>query len=104
MSQVFSKGFGKVSFFGIRVCVELDRIESLGWSWHDFWVVRVEFGWNSFFVEIRRLADVGSLGAGFLFGQIGRDKVAGEAARSVSCACPGTENEGCAFRHVVGVA
>ena len=48
--------------------------------------------------------DVGDLGAGFWFKRIKRDKVAGEASRFVSRASLGTENEGCAFRHVVGVA
>ena len=48
--------------------------------------------------------DVGELGGGFRFRRVGRDKVAGEAALSVSRACLGTENEGCALRHIVGVA
>ena len=91
-------------FFGVRVCVELDWTESSGRSWHVFWVIRVEFGWNSFFVEIRRFADAGELGAGFWFRRIRRDEVTGEASRSVSRGCPRTKNEGCAFRHVVGVA
>ena len=49
---------------------------------------------TSFFVEIRRLAGVGDLGAGFQFRRIRRDEVAGENSRSVSRACPGAENEG----------
>ena len=60
-------------------------------------------GRTLFFVEIHGLADVGELGS-FRFRRVGRDKVAREASRSVSRACPGTENEGCAFRHLVGVA
>ena len=56
------------------------------------------------FVEIRRLADVGKLEDGFQFRRVRREKVAGEATRSVSRACLGTENEGCALRHVVGIA
>ena len=104
MNQVFSKSFGKVRLFGIRICVELEKTKSSVLSCHVFRVVRVEFGWNSFLVEIRRLADAGELGAVFRFGRIRRDKVAGEASRSVSRACLGTKNEGCAFRHVVGVA
>ena len=56
-----------------------------------------------FFVKIRRLADVGDLGADFRLRRIRRDKVAGEASHSVSRACPRTENEGCAFRHLVGI-
>ena len=103
MSQVFSKSFGKMRLFGIRICVELDQTKNSVLSCHVSWVVQVEFGWNSFLVEIRGLADVGDLGACFLFRRVWRDKVAGEAARSVSRACSGTENEGCAFRHVVGV-
>ena len=47
--------------------------------------------------------DVGELGAGFRFRRVRHDKVAGRASRSVSRASPGTENEGCAFRYVVGV-
>ena len=60
--------------------------------------------WNSFLIDIRGLADVGELGAGFRSRRVRRDKVAGKASRSVSRASPGTENEGRAFRHVVGVA
>ena len=44
------------------------------------------------------------LESGFRFRRVGHDKVAGEAARSVNRASPGTENKGCALRHVVGVA
>ena len=65
MSQVFSKSFGKVRLFIIRICAELDQTNSSVLSCHISWVVRVEFGWNSFLVEIRRLTDVGELGAGF---------------------------------------
>ena len=104
MSQVFSKSFGKVRLFGIRICVELDQTKSSVLSCHVSQVVRVEFGWNSFLIEIHGLADVGELGAGFRFRRVRRDKVAGEAARSVSHACLGTENKSCALRHVVGVA
>ena len=57
-----------------------------------------------FSVEIYDLADVGGLDGGFRFRQVGPDKVAGEASRFASRASPGTENEGCALRHVVGVA
>ena len=67
MSQVFPKSFGKVRLFGIRICVELDQTKSLVLSCHIFRVVLVEFGWKSFLVEIRGLADVGGLGAGFRF-------------------------------------
>ena len=56
------------------------------------------------FVEIRRLADVGELEDGFRFRRVRREKVAGEATRSVSRACLGTENEGCALWNVVSVA
>ena len=59
---------------------------------------------NSFFVEIRRIADVGELGSGFRFRLVRHDKVAGEAARFVSRASPRTENKGRALGHVVGVA
>ena len=104
MSHVFSKSFGKVRLFGIRICVELDQTKSFVLSCHVFRVVQVEFGWNSFLVEIRGLTDVGDLGAGFWFRRIGRDEVAGKAARPVSRACPGTENKSCALRHVVGIA
>ena len=104
MSQVFSKILGKVRLFGIRICVELDQTESSVLSCHVSWVVRVEFGWNSFLVEIRGLADVGELGAGFRFRRVRCDKVAEEASCSVSRTCPRTKNEGCAFQHVVGVA
>ena len=48
--------------------------------------------------------DVGDLGADFRFRRIRRGKVAREASRSVSRACLGTKNEGCAFRHVIDVA
>ena len=54
-------------------------------------------------IEISRLADAGELGAGFRFRRVRRDNVAGEASRSVSRASLGTENEGRAFWHVVGV-
>ena len=104
MGQVFSKSFGKVRLFKIRICVELDQTKSSVLSCHISWVVRVEFGWSSFLVKIRRLADAGELGAGFLFRRFRRDKVAGEASRSVSRASPGTKNEGRAFWHAVGVA
>ena len=104
MSQVFPKSFGKVRLFGITICVELDQIKSSVLSCHVSWVVRVEFGWNSFLVEIRGLADVGKLGAGFRFRRVRCDKVTGDASRSVSRTCPRTENKGCAFWHVVGVA
>jgi len=104
MSQVFSKSFGKVRLFGIRICVELDQTKSSVLSCHISWVVRVEFGWNSFLVEIRGLADVGELGAGFRFRQVRRDKVAGKASRSISRASLGTKNESRAFCHAVGVA
>ena len=53
-------------------------------SCHVSWVVRVEFGWNSFLVEIRGLTDVSELGAGFRFRRLRRDKVAGKASRSIS--------------------
>ena len=105
MSQLFSKSFGKVRLFGIRICVELDQTKSSVLSCHVSWVVRVEFEWNSFLVEIRGLAEVGELGAGFRFRRVRHDKVAGEASRSViSRASPGTENESRAFWHAVGVA
>ena len=104
MSQLFSKNFGKVRLFGIRICVELDQTESSILSCHVSWVVRVEFGWNSFLVEMRGLADASELGAGFRFRHVRRDKVGGKASRSISRVCPRTENEGCAFRHVIGVA
>ena len=104
MSQVFSKSFRKVRLFGIRICVELDQTKSSVLSCHVSWVVRVEFGWNSFLVEIRRLADVGELGVGFRFRRVRRDKVARKASRSISRASPGTENESRAFWHAVGVA
>jgi hypothetical protein len=104
MSQVFSKSFGKVRLFGIKICDELDQTKSLVLSCHVSRVVRVKFGWNSLLVEIRGLTDVGELGAGFRFRQVRRDKVAREASRSVSRVCPRTENEGCAFRHVIDVA
>ena len=84
MIQVFSKSFGKVGFFGVRVCAELE--------------------YSSFSIEISDLADVDGLEGGFRFRRVGRDKVAGEAARSISHACPGTGNEICALRHIVGVA
>ena len=67
MSQVFSESFGKVRLFEIRICVELDQTKSSILSCHVSWVVQVEFGWNSFLVEIRGFADVGELGAGFRF-------------------------------------
>ena len=104
MSQVFSKSFGKVRLFEIRICVELDQTESSVLSCHVFWVVRVEFGWNSFLVEIRGLADAGELGADFRFRRVRRDKVAGKASRSVSRGSPETENEGRAFWHAVDIA
>ena len=104
MSQVFSKSFGKVRLFRVRICVELDQAKSLVLSCHVSWVVRVEFGWNSFLVGIHSLADVDELGADFRFRRVRRDKVAREVSRSVSRASLGTENECCAFRHVVGVA
>ena len=102
MSQVFSKSFGKVRLFGIRICVELDQTKSLVLSCHVFQAVRVEFGWNSFLVEIRGLADAGELGAGFRFGRVRHDKVAGKASRSISRVSLGTKNEGHAFWHAVG--
>ena len=80
MSQVFSKSFGKVRLFGIRICVELDQTKSSVLSCHASWVVRVEFGWNSLFDEICGLADVGELEVGFRFRRVRRDKVAREAA------------------------
>ena len=40
-------------------------------SCHVSRVVQVEFGWNSFLVEIRGLADVGELGAVFDLGELG---------------------------------
>ena len=104
MSQVFSKSFGKVRLFGVRICVELDQAKSLVLSCHISWVVRVEFGWNSFLVEIRELADIGELGAGFRFRRVRCDKVAEKASCSISRASPGTENESRALWHVVGVA
>ena len=104
MSQVFSKSFGKVRLFGIRICVELDQTKSSVLSCHISWVVRVVFEWNSFFVEIRGLADVGELGADFRFRRVRRDKVAGKASRSISRASLGTENKSRAFWHAVGVA
>ena len=104
MSQVFSKSFGKVRLFEIRICVELDQTKSSVLSCHVSWVVRVEFGWNSFLVEIRGLANAGELGAGFRFRRIRRDKVAGKASRSISRASLGTENESRAFCYAVGVA
>ena len=58
---------------------------------------------SSFPVEISDLADVGGLEDGFRFRRVGRDKVAREAARSVSRASLGIENKGCALRHIVGV-
>src|SRR6185312_16553060 len=104
MSQVCSKNFGKVRLFGVRIRVKLDQTKSSVLSCHVSWVVRVEFGWNSFLVEIRGLADAGELGADFRFRRVRRDKVAGKASRSISRASPGTENEGRAFWHVVGIA
>ena len=104
MSQVFSKSFGKVRLFGIRICIKLDQTKSSVLSCHVSRVVRVEFGWNSFLVEIRGLADADELGAGFRFRRVRRDKVAREASRFVSRASPGTENEGCALGHIVSVA
>src|SRR6185503_15440174 len=104
MSQVFSESFGKVRLFGIRICDELDQTKSSVLSCHVFWVVRVEFGWNSFLVEIRGLADVGELGADFRFRRVRHGKVAGKASRSISRASPGTENESRAFWHAIGVA
>ena len=71
---------------------------------HVFFFVRTKFKWNSFFVKICCLADVGELGGGFRFRRVGRDKVAGEAALSVSRASLGTENKGCALRQFGGVA
>ena len=85
-SQVFSKSFGKVRLFGVRICVELDQAKSLVLSCHVSWVVRVEFGWNSFLVEIRRLADVGELVAGFRFRRVRHDKVTREASPVPSAA------------------
>ena len=104
MSQVFSESFGKVRLFGITICVELDQTKSSVLSCHVSWVVRVEFRWSSFLVEIRGLADAGELGAGLQFRRVRRDKVAGKASRSISRASPGTENESRAFWHAVGVA
>ena len=104
MSQVFSKSFGKVRLFRIIICVELDQTKSSVLSCHVSWVVRVEFGWSSFLVEIRGLVDVGKLRAGFRFRRVRHDKVAGKASRSISRASPGTENESRAFWHAVGVA
>ena len=104
MSQVFSKSFGKVRLFRIRICVELDQTESSVLSCHVSWVVRVEFGLNSFLVQIRGLADTGELGAGFRFRRVRCDKVAGKASRSISRASPGTKIESHAFWHAVGVA
>ena len=103
MSQVFFESFGKVRLFGIRICVELDQIKSSVLSCHVSWAVRVEFGWNSFLVEIRGLADVGELGAGFRFRRVRRDKVAGKASRSIRRASPKTENESCAFWHALAL-
>ena len=104
MNPVFSKSFGKVRLFGIRICDEFDQAKSSVLSCHVFRVVRVEFEWNSFLVETRGLADVGELGAGFRSRRVRRDKMAGKASRSISRASPGTENEGRAFWHTVGVA
>ena len=104
MSHVLSKSFGKVRLFGIRICVELDQTKSSVLSCHVSWVVRVEFGWNTFLVEIRGLADLGELVADFRFRRVRCDKVAGKASRSISRASLGTENESRAFCHAVGVA
>ena len=93
MSWVFSKSFEEVRLFEIRICVELDQPKSSVLSCHVSRVVRVEFGWNSFLVEIRGLADAGELGAGFRFRRVRHDEVAGKASRSISRASPGTENE-----------
>ena len=57
--------------FEIRICVELDQPKSSVLSCHVSRVVRVEFGWNSFLVEIHRLADVGELGVVFGLGESG---------------------------------
>src|SRR6185503_12494085 len=104
MSQVFSKNFGKVRLFGVRICVELDQTKSSVLSCHVSWVVRVEFEWNSFLIEIRELADAGELGAGFRFRRVRHDEVAGKASRSISRASPGTENKSRALWHAVDVA
>ena len=45
-------------------------------------------------ISISDLADVDGLEGGFRFRGVGHDKVAGEAARSVSRACPRTEKQG----------
>ena len=90
--------------FGIRICVELDQTKSSVLSGHVSRVVRVEFGWNSFLVEIRGLADVGELGVDFRSRRVRRDKVARKVSHSISRASLGTENEGRAFWHAVGVA
>ena len=96
--------FGKVRLFRIRICIELDQTKSSVLSCHVSWVVRVEFGWDSFLVEIRGLADAGELGVGFRFRRVRRDKVAGKASRSISRASLGTENKSRAFWHAVGIA
>ena len=44
------------------------------------------------------------LGGGFRFICFRGDEVAGEAARSIGRAGPGTKNKCCALRHVIGVA
>ena len=41
---------------------------------------------------------------GFQLRRFGRDKVAGEAARSISRTSPGAKNKSCVLGHVVGVA
>ena len=63
-----------------------------------------ELSLSSFSVEFYNLADFDGSIDDFQLRRIGRDKVAGEASRSVRRTSPRAENENCALRHVVGVA
>ena len=76
----------------------------LSWNRHVFRAIQVELEQSSFSVEFYSLADFGGLDDGFQLRRIRRDEEAGKAARSISRASPGTEDEGCVFRHVVDVA
>ena len=76
----------------------------MDWSRHVFCAIRVELERSSFSIEFCSLADFGGLVNDFQLRQVGRDKVVGEAPRSVSHASLGAKNESCALGHVVGVA
>ena len=104
MSQVFSEGFRKVSFFRFQSLYRTRLTREFELESTHFLLYPKQVRVELFFRRDPQICGCGRVGGDLRLRRVGCDKVDGKVARSVSHASPGTKNESCALKHVVDVA